>query len=110
MWFGFVLKISLSQSLPIVDWSLNGRKFGENFESLSGFGRESHRDEDSKEIYCNGFHQRVASNNSVNTGQHATIEEAAFSVDPTDAPIYWLDSDHVICVYCSSMSVTWLYI
>jgi hypothetical protein len=26
-------------------------------------------------------------------------------IDPTDAPIDWLDSDHVICVYCSSMSV-----
>jgi hypothetical protein len=35
-------------------------------------------------------------NSSVNTVQHATIEEAVFSVDPTDAPIVWLDSDHVI--------------
>jgi hypothetical protein len=26
-------------------------------------------------------------NSSVNTVQHATIEEAVFSVDPTDAPI-----------------------
>jgi hypothetical protein len=32
-----------------------------------------------------------------------------FSVDPTDAPIDWLDSDHVICVYCRSMSVPQLY-
>jgi hypothetical protein len=32
-----------------------------------------------------------------------------FSVDPTDAPIDWLDSDHVICVYCRSMSVPRLY-
>jgi hypothetical protein len=26
-----------------------------------------------------------------------------FSVDPTDSPIDWLDSDHVICVYCRSV-------
>jgi hypothetical protein len=45
----------------------------------------------------------------VNTVQHATIEEAVFSVDPTDAPIDWLDSNHVICVYCRSMSVPRLY-
>jgi hypothetical protein len=37
-------------------------------------------------------------NSSVNTVQHATIEEAVFSVDPTDAPIDWLDSDHVMCL------------
>jgi hypothetical protein len=43
-------------------------------------------------------------NSSVNTVQHATIEEVVFSVYPTDAPIYWLDSDHVIC-----MSVQRLY-
>jgi hypothetical protein len=48
-------------------------------------------------------------NSSVNTVQHATIEEAVFSVDPTDEPIDWLDSDHVICVYCRSMSVQRLY-
>jgi hypothetical protein len=35
-------------------------------------------------------------NISVNTVQHATIKEAMFSVDPTDAPIDWLDSDEVI--------------
>jgi hypothetical protein len=34
-------------------------------------------------------------NSSVNTVQHATIEEAVFSADPTDAPIDWLDSGHV---------------
>jgi hypothetical protein len=34
-------------------------------------------------------------NRSINTVQHATIEEAVFSVDPTDEPIDWLDSDHV---------------
>jgi hypothetical protein len=32
-----------------------------------------------------------------------------FSVDPIDAPADWLDSDHVICVYCRSMSVLRLY-
>jgi hypothetical protein len=44
-------------------------------------------------------------NSSVNTVQHVTIEEAVFSVDRTDAPIDWLDSDHVICIYWRSMSV-----
>jgi hypothetical protein len=34
-------------------------------------------------------------NRSVNTVQHATIVKAVFSVDPTDAPIDLLDSDHV---------------
>jgi hypothetical protein len=46
---------------------------------------------------------------SVNTFQHATIEEALFSVEATDAPIDWLASDHVICVYCRPMSVPQLY-
>jgi hypothetical protein len=46
---------------------------------------------------------------SVNTVQYATIEKAVFSVDPTDAPIDWLDNDHVVCVYCRSMSVTRLH-
>jgi hypothetical protein len=36
-------------------------------------------------------------NSSVNTAQHVIIEEAVFSVDPTDAPIDWLDSDHMMC-------------
>jgi hypothetical protein len=35
---------------------------------------------------------------SVNTAQQATTEQAVFSVDPTDAPIGWLDGDHVICL------------
>jgi hypothetical protein len=30
--------------------------------------------------------------------QQATIEEAVFSIDPTDMPIDWLDSDNVLCV------------
>jgi hypothetical protein len=37
-------------------------------------------------------------NSSVNMVQHATIEEAVFSVDPTDAPTDWLDNYHVICL------------
>jgi hypothetical protein len=37
-------------------------------------------------------------NSSVNTVQHAAIEEAVFSVNPTDAPIDWLNSDHVMCL------------
>jgi hypothetical protein len=45
-------------------------------------------------------------NSPVNTVQCATIEEAVFSVDPTNVPVDWLDSDHVKCVYCGSMSVT----
>jgi hypothetical protein len=48
-------------------------------------------------------------NSSVNTVQHASIEEAMFSIDPTDASIDWLDSDHVMSVYCRSMSVSRLY-
>jgi hypothetical protein len=66
-------------------------------------------------------------NSSVNMVQQATIEEAVFSVyavtsqnsgqrpcdmfsvDPTDTPIDWLDSDQVICAYCRSMSVPRLY-
>jgi hypothetical protein len=46
-------------------------------------------------------------NSSVNTVQHITV--AVFSVDPTDAPIDWLDSDHVIYVYCRYMSVPRLF-
>jgi hypothetical protein len=48
-------------------------------------------------------------NSSVNTVQHATIEEAMFSVDPTDAPVDCLDSDHVIYIYCRSLSIPRLY-
>jgi hypothetical protein len=48
-------------------------------------------------------------NSSVNTVTHATIEEVMFSVDPTDAPIDWLDSDHVMCVYFRFVSVPRLY-
>jgi hypothetical protein len=48
-------------------------------------------------------------NSSVNTVQHATIEEAVFYADPTDALRDWLDSDHMICVYYRFMSVPRLY-
>jgi hypothetical protein len=48
-------------------------------------------------------------NSCVNTVQHATIEEAVFSVNPTDAPIDWLNSDHMIYVYCRSVSILRLY-
>jgi hypothetical protein len=48
-------------------------------------------------------------NSSVNTIQQATLEEALFSVDPIDAPINWLNSDHMICVYSRSLSVPGLY-
>jgi hypothetical protein len=48
-------------------------------------------------------------NSFVNTVQHAAIEEAVFSVDPTDASVHWLDSDHLICVYCRAISVPWIY-
>jgi hypothetical protein len=51
----------------------------------------------------------LPSNSSVNMVQHETIEEDMFSVDPTDAPIDWLNSDYVICVYCRSTSVPRLY-
>jgi hypothetical protein len=61
-------------------------------------------------------------NSPVNAVQPATVEEAVFSmsavtsqqsivitwhvfsVDPNDAPVGWLDSDHVICVNCRFMS------
>jgi hypothetical protein len=51
----------------------------------------------------------LPSNSFVSTVQHATIEEDVFSVDPTDAPLDWLDSDHVVRVYWRSMSVPQLY-
>jgi hypothetical protein len=38
-------------------------------------------------------------NSSLKTVQHTTIEEAVFSVDPTDVAVDWLDSDDMICVY-----------
>jgi hypothetical protein len=43
-----------------------------------------------------GLINTLQGNSSVNTVQHATIEEAVFSVDLTNVPIDWLDSDHVI--------------
>jgi hypothetical protein len=38
-------------------------------------------------------------NSSVNTVQHATVQEAVFSVDPTDKSIDWLDSNHGVCPF-----------
>jgi hypothetical protein len=32
-----------------------------------------------------------------------------FSIDPADAPIDWLDNDHVMYVYCRSVSIPRLY-
>jgi hypothetical protein len=55
------------------------------------------------------FINALSGNISVNRVEHSTIEEAVFSVDPTDAPIDWLDSGHVIYVYCRSMFVPRLY-
>jgi hypothetical protein len=51
----------------------------------------------------------VLGNSSVSTIHHATIEEAVFPVDPTDALIHCLDNNHVICVYSRSMSVPLLF-
>jgi hypothetical protein len=45
---------------------------------------------------------------SVNTVQYA-MDEAVVSLDLTDAPTDWLDSDHVKCVYCRSLFVPRLY-
>jgi hypothetical protein len=49
-----------------------------------------------------GLISALPDNTSGNTVQHATVEEAVFSVDPTDAPIDWLDSGHVTCVSCDA--------
>jgi hypothetical protein len=51
------------------------------------------------------FINALPGSSSVNTVQHTAVEDTVFSVDLTDAPIDWLDSDHVICVYSMSMSV-----
>jgi hypothetical protein len=55
------------------------------------------------------FINALPGNSSVNMVQQAKIEEVVFSVDPTNAPINWLDSDHVTCVGCRSMSISRLY-
>jgi hypothetical protein len=33
---------------------------------------------------------------------YATFEEAVFSVDLTNTPMDWLDSDHMTCVSCDA--------
>jgi hypothetical protein len=48
-------------------------------------------------------------NNSVNTVERTKIEEAVFSVGPTDAPVDGLDSSHVLRVCCRPISVPRLY-
>jgi hypothetical protein len=48
--------------------------------------------------YCNGFGQRVARQQLCKHGPTRNIEEAVFSVDPTDTPIDWLNREHVICL------------
>jgi hypothetical protein len=40
----------------------------------------------------------MTGNISVNTVQHATIEEAVFSVDPAAVPVDWLDCDYMMCL------------
>jgi hypothetical protein len=47
----------------------------------------------------------LPSNSSVNTVQQATINEALFSVDTTDATIDSLDIDHVIYVHARSVAM-----
>jgi hypothetical protein len=49
--------------------------------------------------------EAVFSVSAVTSQQWIVITCHVFSVDPTDVPIGWLNSDHVICVYYSSMSV-----
>jgi hypothetical protein len=60
-------------------------------------------------LYVTDLINVLPGNSSVKTVHHATIEEAVSSVDPTDSPIDWQESDHMICVYCKSMSVPRLY-
>jgi hypothetical protein len=55
-----------------------------------------------KNHYVMDLINTLPGNSSVNTVRHATIEKAVFSLDSTDTPIDWLNSDHVKCVYCRS--------
>jgi hypothetical protein len=48
-------------------------------------------------------------NSTVNTAKRATIEEAVFSVRPTDAPIDWLDSDQVMCLLFAHVRSSAIY-
>jgi hypothetical protein len=72
-----------------------------------GVGLTTHRK--NKFVTVTDLINALPGNSSVNTVQYATIEEAVFSVDPTDAPIEWLDSDNEICVYCTFVSMPLLY-
>jgi hypothetical protein len=51
----------------------------------------------------------LPSNSSVNSSQHATLEEAVISLVLTDVPVDWVVSDYMMCFYCRSMSVPSLY-
>jgi hypothetical protein len=55
-----------------------------------------------KQYIATGFSNTLLGNSYVNTVPHATIDEVVFSVEPTDAPIDWLDSDHVTYVSCDA--------
>jgi hypothetical protein len=59
--------------------------------------------------FVTGLINALPGKSSVNQVQHATVEGTLFSVDLIDAVVDWLDSDHVICVYCRSMFVPRLY-
>jgi hypothetical protein len=76
-------------------------------KSLSGTGKDVSLEVNTEKVMCivTDLINVLPGNSSVNTVQHTTIEEAVFSVDPTNAPIDWLDSDHMICVYCRPMLV-----
>jgi hypothetical protein len=49
-------------------------------------------------MYCNGFYQYVARQQLCKHGPIYNNREAVFSVDPTDVPIDWQDSDHMMCL------------
>jgi hypothetical protein len=75
-------------------------------EEKRQLGRSRHRWKDN---IVTDLINALPGNSSVNSVQHAAIEEAVFSAVPTDAPTDSLDSDHVICAYCRSMFVPRLY-
>jgi hypothetical protein len=53
--------------------------------------------------------EAVFSVSAVTSQQWIVITLHVFSIDPTDAPLNWLDNGHVIYVYYRSMSVPRLY-
>jgi hypothetical protein len=58
---------------------------------------------------CNGFDQRVVRQRHCKHGSARISRGSCVSVDLTDAPEDWLDTDHVICVYYWSMFVPRLH-